>query len=226
VSTVAALEIFPVDGLPDVGRRTRLGAAIAEQADLRGDDVVVVAADAVARSEGRTAVLEGTAPRQALIGSESVRVLRHDADLVVTETAHGFVCVDAGITWPGPGGTEAILLPDDPDRAAHKVRNAVRALTGLRVGVVVSTTFDRAWRHGRTAVAIGAAGVTSVAEDGAAGSGRATICIIDELAAAAHLAMVATATWAAVVRGAGTRWLDDDASASAIVRRGRDDRFR
>ena len=41
------IEIVPVDGLPEVEEGDDLGALIAERAELRGGDVVVVAQKAV-----------------------------------------------------------------------------------------------------------------------------------------------------------------------------------
>jgi coenzyme F420-0:L-glutamate ligase / coenzyme F420-1:gamma-L-glutamate ligase len=84
---------------------------------------------------------------------------------VVAETAHGFVCASAGVNHsnaPEPG--TLVLLPVDPDASARAVRDRVRELTGRAIGVVVSDSFGRPFRHGTTDVAIGLAGVPPIVD--------------------------------------------------------------
>src|SRR5690606_15782438 len=95
-----------------------------------------------------------------LVERESVRVLRRRGDLVISETAHGFVCANAGVDLSNVEQGWAALLPDDPDRSARRIRDALRARAGVEVAVVVSDTFGRTWRRGVTDVAIGSAGIT------------------------------------------------------------------
>ena len=90
---------------------------------------------------------------------------------------------------------QLVLLPLDPDASARRLRTALRARAGVEVAVVISDTFGRPWRVGQTNVAIGASGVRAVrsyvgAQDPAGHTLRTTgIAVIDELAAAAELAM-------------------------------------
>src|SRR3546814_1529522 len=48
-------------------------------------------------------------------------------------------------------------LPEDPDRSAAVVREAVLARRGVNVGFLVTDTAGRPWRNGQTDIAIGAA---------------------------------------------------------------------
>ena len=59
-------------------------------------------------------------------------------------------------TWPR---TPLVLLPEDGDASARRLRSRLRELLGVDVAVVVSDTFGRTWREGLTDVAVGAAGI-------------------------------------------------------------------
>ena len=89
-------------------------------------------------------------------------MVRRRGELLITETTHGFVCANAGIDLSNMTEGTAALLPVDPDRSARKLRAAFERRMGVRVGVVISDTFGRAWRQGVTDVAIGCAGVAGV----------------------------------------------------------------
>jgi coenzyme F420-0:L-glutamate ligase/coenzyme F420-1:gamma-L-glutamate ligase len=54
------------------------------------------------------------------------------------------------------------VLPRDPDGAARALRARLRELTGARLGVRISDSFGRAWRHGQLDVAVGLAGVQAL----------------------------------------------------------------
>ncbi len=210
-----ALSVVPVRGLGEIGTGDDLGRLIAAAAADQGTplltgDVVVVTQKAVSKAEGRLVPLaEGDAAgRRRLVESESVRVLRRRGELLITETRHGFVCANAGIDVSNVAAGTAALLPVDPDRSAWRIRNAVAAETGVEVGVIVSDTFGRAWRHGLTDVAIGVAGMPAVVD--LRGTPDATgrdlevteVATADEIAGAAELVMgKAAALPAAIVRG-------------------------
>ena len=133
------------------------------------DDVVVVTQKVVSKAEGRIVPLDHGDPeaKRALVESESVRILRRRGDLTISETPHGFVCANAGIDLSNVADGTAALLPVDPDRSARRIRDALRGVEHVDVGVIVSDTFGRAWRHGLTDVAIGVAGTVGIAMVGA-----------------------------------------------------------
>ena len=79
---------------------------------------------------------------------------------MIAETRHGFVCASAGVdSSNAPEAGTVVLLPEDPDASAARLRERLRELTGAEVGVIVSDSFGRAWRQGTTDVAIGLAGI-------------------------------------------------------------------
>src|SRR5215210_1269907 len=142
-----ALTVFPIEGVPEVGRGDGLAellvtAAQAQDAPLQDRDCVVVTQKIVSKAEGRVVALDPSDPaaRRALVESESVRVLRRRGDLIISETAHGFVCANAGVDLSNVDDGQAALLPLEPDRSARRIRDGIRAIAGVDVAVIVSDT--------------------------------------------------------------------------------------
>jgi coenzyme F420-0:L-glutamate ligase/coenzyme F420-1:gamma-L-glutamate ligase len=217
------ISILPVEGLPEIREGDDLGALIAERVELLDGDVLVVAQKAVSKVEGRVVRLADVEPsaqaselsggedprRVEVILRESVRLVRTRPPLVIAETRHGFVCASAGVdSSNAPEAGTVVLLPENPDASAARLRERVRELAGAEVGVLVSDSFGRAWRQGTTDVAIGLAGIRALLDlkgerDPAGYELHATvIAVADELAGAAQLAMGKTSGIpAAVIRG-------------------------
>ena len=57
---------------------------------------------------------------------ESRRVVRMDRGVLVTETHHGWVCANAGVDQSNVDVDTVALLPEDPDRSARELREAIR----------------------------------------------------------------------------------------------------
>ncbi len=219
-------EVRPGDDLPAL----LLDAIAATPAilPLREDDVLVVTQKVVSKAEGAIVDLAAVVPRPAAVEfarawdrdprqlevvlREARRVVRMEHGVLITETAHGFVCanggVDASNVGPGSGGI-VTLLPVDPDASAARIRAAVRQRHGVDVPVVISDSFGRPWRWGVVDVAIGASGLLPIedlrgAPDRDGRVMKSTIrAVADELASAAELALGKVAGRpAALVRGA------------------------
>jgi len=224
----ASLLVFGVTGLGEIAPGDDLASLIAEQAALIDGDVVVVTQKIVSKAEGRTVRIDPSDPdaKRALAESEAVRVLRRRDDLVITETRHGFVCANSGVDLSNVADGWAALLPVEPDRSARRLRDGIRARTGVEVAVVISDTFGRAWRQGVTDVAIGCAGIRAVIEF-AAERVATEICVVDEVASAADLVMgKARGVPVAVVRGLDAAFLGEGAVTEEVVRPHGEDLFR
>jgi coenzyme F420-0:L-glutamate ligase/coenzyme F420-1:gamma-L-glutamate ligase len=216
------ITITPVEGLPEIEEGDDLAALIAERAELRDGDVLVVAQKVVSKAEGRVVRLADVEPSEEarrLAGSEdprrlevilreAKRIVRTRPPLVIAETRHGFVCASAGVdSSNAPEAETVVLLPEDPDASAARLRERLRDL-GTEVGVIVSDSFGRPWRQGTTDVAIGLAGIRPLLDlkgerDSAGYELHATvIAVADELAGAAELVLGKTdGVPAAVIRG-------------------------
>ena len=239
------ISIRPVEGLPEIGEGDDLAALIAERAEVADGDVLVVAQKVVSKAEGRVVLLDEIEPSdraRELAGArdprhlevilrESARILRVRPPLVIAETRHGFVCASAGVdasNTPEPGSV--VLLPEDPDASAGRIRERLLERTGAEVGVIVSDSFGRAWRQGTTDVAIGLAGIRPLLDlkgvrDRTGYELHATvIAVADELAGAAELVLGKTdGVPAAVIRGVDAR---GEGSARDLVMPAERDLFR
>ena len=234
------VEILAVTGIGEVVAGDDLAALIAAAGPaLRDNDCVVVTQKVVSKAENRVAAIGGDGPeairerKRELIEGESARVLRRRGDLVIAETRHGFVCANAGVDLSNVAAGCAALLPVDSDRSARRIRDGLRALTGVEVAVVVSDTFGRPWRRGLTDVALGCAGIGAVVDlRGTADAGgrelaATEVAVADEIAAAAELVMgKARGVPAAVVRGLDEGWFRAGSVAAEIVRSPAEDLFR
>jgi coenzyme F420-0:L-glutamate ligase/coenzyme F420-1:gamma-L-glutamate ligase len=220
---VNEIRVIAVGGLPEVREGDDLGALLAGAADLEDGDVVVVAHKVVSKAEGRVRALEGIQPSRYAEGisgdrdprqtevilSETARIVRLRPPLLIAQTRHGFVCASAGVDASNaPENGTVVLLPEDPDASAERIRARLEKLSGRTVGVLVTDSFGRAWREGTTDVAIGAAGLRVLVDlrgerDPAGYELHATtIAVADEIAGAAELVMgKLERVPAAVVRG-------------------------
>jgi len=229
------MEIVPVEGLPEVRPGDRIAALVAGCADLRDGDVVVVTQKVVSKAEGRMVAVDPGDPsaRAAVVERESVRVLRRRGELVISETASGFVCANAGVDASNVPAGFVTLLPVDADRSARRIRAGLAHAPGVDVGVIVSDTFGRTWRNGVTDVAIGCAGIAAVVDlrgttDALGRPLEVTeVAVADELAAAAELVMgKAAGVAAAVIRGVDPAWFRPSSVRAEIVRPPGQDLFR
>jgi coenzyme F420-0:L-glutamate ligase/coenzyme F420-1:gamma-L-glutamate ligase len=237
---MSRLELWGIEGIPVVQPGDDLAGHIATACaeagtPLRDGDVVVVASKVVAKAEGKLEAVDAADPlsHKPLVERESVRVLRRRGDLVISETKHGFVCANAGIDRSNVADGWVVLLPDDPDRSARRLRDGIRARAGVEVAVVVSDTFGRTWRRGLTDVALGCAGIGALLDlrgttDTYGHELEVTVvAIVDEIAGAAELVMgKATGICAAVVRGVDPSWLRTGNVHDEIVRTPQEDLFR
>jgi coenzyme F420-0:L-glutamate ligase/coenzyme F420-1:gamma-L-glutamate ligase len=234
-----ALSILPIGGIAEIRPGDELAeliadAATAQQTPLADGDCLVVTQKVVSKAEGRLVPLDplDLDARRRLVESESVRIVRRRGDLTISETAHGFVCANAGIDLSNVEAGWAALLPVDADRSAKHVRDALRARAGVEVGVIVSDTFGRPWRQGLTDVAIGVSGIAALIDlrDTPDATGRVLrvteVAIADEIASAAELVMgKASGIPVAIVRGLDATWFGEG-SVRQLVRPPREDLFR
>ena len=127
-----------------------------------------------------------------------------------------------------------MLLPEDPDRSAARLRAGIEDARGVRPAVVITDSFGRAWRLGQTDVAIGVAGLVPLDQwigrpDGFGRELRVTsIAVADAVAAAADLARAKDSLEPAVLVRGLERFVtrDDGPGAAALRRPPEDDLFR
>ena len=234
-----AIEITGITGLPEVTEGDDLAALIAAAAPALADgDVLAVTSKIVSKAEGR--VIRGassardSAEREAAIDAETVRVVARRGPVKISETRHGLILAAAGVDNSNSEPGTLLLLPEDPDASARRLRAALRERLGVRLGIVITDTLGRPWRMGQTDTAIGLAGVTPATDlrgqsDSYGNPLEVTVAAVaDEIAAATDLVKGKLAkTPVAVVRGlAHLVTPEDGPGAAALIRPPAEDMFR
>jgi coenzyme F420-0:L-glutamate ligase / coenzyme F420-1:gamma-L-glutamate ligase len=226
------LEIWPVEGVPEIVAGADLVAIIGPLLDgrLQDGDILVVTSKIVSKAEGRQVL---AADREDAITSQTVRLVAQRGSTRIVENPLGLVLAAAGVDASNtPDGT-VLLLPADPDASARLLKERLEARLGVRLGVILSDTLGRVWRTGQTDLAIGAAGVRVLDDlrgthDANGKRLDATIAAVaDEIAGAADLVTgKASGMPVAVVRGLA-RYVGHDTlpGARSIVRPAEDDMF-
>ena len=183
----------------------------------------MVAQKIVSKAEGRVVRLGDVEPSQRareiagdedprrieVILREAARVVRIRPPLIIAETRHGFICASAGVDASNaPEPDSVVILPEDPDASAARIRARLLDLSGRNVAVLITDSFGRPWRQGTIDVALGAAGLEVIRDlrgtrDRVDYELHATmIAVADEIASAAELVMgKVDGIPAAVVRG-------------------------
>ena len=231
-----SIEIHPVAGVGNIEPGDDVAAAIISGVEFSGlslhdRDVVVVTHKIVSKAEGKLVAGDDDAAYRATVEAEAAAIIRRRGDLVIAQTKHGFICANAGVDRSNVTDGYLVLLPDRPDRSAATIRSKIQAELGVEVAVIISDTFGRPWRRGLTDVAIGVAGMASINDLRGTTDmyGRvlevSEVAIVDEIAAAADLAMgKASGIPAAIVRGVD--YEPAAGRASDLIRPATEDMFR
>ena len=176
------IAIHPLTGIPLVQPADDLAAHLLSALDHGGlqlvaGDILVVCQKVVSKAEGRIARLqEITASPFAkqlaaqttdkdpriieVILRETHRIIKMDRGHLIVETGPGWVCANAGVDESNSLGPDiVILLPQDPDASAQRLRSTIHERTGVDVAVLITDTFGRPWREGLVDFALGVAGM-------------------------------------------------------------------
>src|SRR5499427_3213870 len=190
MSAADPVTVIPVTGLPEITAGADLAALIAEAApDLRDGDILVVTSKIVSKAEGRVVAV----PREQAIEAETVRVVARRGPTTIAQTRHGLVLAAAGVDESNTAPGTVVLLPEDPDESARRIRKALHSRSGVTIGVLVTDTMGRPWRAGQTDNAIGAAGLLPILDHRGEADTFGNIlevtvaAVADEIAAAADL---------------------------------------
>jgi coenzyme F420-0:L-glutamate ligase/coenzyme F420-1:gamma-L-glutamate ligase len=229
------ISIFAPGGIGEISPETDLPGALlaAVQRDPAGPladgDILVVTSKILSKVEGRAAPEDA---RDQVIAAETLRTVARRGPTRIVRTRTGLVLAAAGVDRSNTAPGTILLLPENPDRSAARLRAELQRRTGRRLGVVISDTAGRPWREGQTDQAIGSAGVRVVRryageldEYGNRLEVTAT-ALVDELAAAADLAKGKLGGRPlAIVRGLGELVGDPAGGAADLVRPSQSDLF-
>jgi coenzyme F420-0:L-glutamate ligase / coenzyme F420-1:gamma-L-glutamate ligase len=225
-----------------------LTALAKQKTSLRNGDILVVKHKVVSKAEGQIVELSTVKPSLVsqkwaaqynlnpqvveLALSQSKRIVRRKRGIMITETHHGFICANSGVDVSNvDGGKHALLLPQDPDNSAARLKLAIKKRSKLNVPVIITDSFGRPWREGLTEVAIGVAGMKPLYDyrrkrDAHGYVLHASIeAVADELACAAGLVCgKLEASPACIVRG--FPYQPGQGKARELIRPAKNDLFR
>ena len=252
-----AITIWTLEGIPQVqpgDDLARLLSTAIEQSGLLPSpaDIVVVTSKIVAKAEGRFVDLAGVTPGEhakelaevtrkdarlvEVILSQSANVIRAKPNVLIVETHGGLILANAGVDQSNlaarPEGAHVLLLPEDADASAARLKEHLDAQFHADLGIIISDSVGRPWRLGTVGLAIGAAGVPSLWDRRGEIdlTGRplevTEVAFADAVAGAAVLAMgeAAEGRPAALVRGFA--WSAPPRPAVALLRPRAEDMFR
>jgi coenzyme F420-0:L-glutamate ligase/coenzyme F420-1:gamma-L-glutamate ligase len=230
-----AVQARAVGGIGEVGPGDDLAAVLlaglrASRLHLRDGDVLAVSSKVVSKALGLA--VPGDTRDDAVLG-QTVRVVAERVTprgvTRIVEARSGPVLAAAGVDNSNVAPGTVLVLPPDPDAAARDLRSELTALTGVRLGVVVTDTMGRPWRDGQVDAAVGAAGVAVTDDlrgrvDGYGNLLEVTVrAVADEVAALADLVKgKLDGHPAALVRGLAHLVTDDDGPGAAALLRGPD----
>ncbi len=244
----SAITLQSIPGLPILNAGDDLAALIYTGAQSAGvtfqdGDILIVTSKIVSKAEGRRVDLRTVTPSpRALELAEQAAKDPREVELVIAESAEvsrvrkgaiivrhklGFTSANAGIDHSNVGAEGedwVLLLPIDPDGSARRLRDDLKALSGVSLGIVISDTHGRPHRLGNVGIAVGVAGITAWLD--LRGSpdlfGRALqhtdIGLADEIASAADLLSGQAAEGLPVTLLRGLKLPAADGRATDLVR--------
>jgi coenzyme F420-0:L-glutamate ligase / coenzyme F420-1:gamma-L-glutamate ligase len=189
VRAASAVAVRALSGIPLIQAGDDLSGIIMTAVEAAGTslsdgDVVCVAQKIVSKAEGRLVKLSTVTPSEAalalaretdkdprlvqLVLDESTEVVRKKPGVLIVRHRLGLVGAHAGIDQSniehgdGQEGEAALLLPEDPDASARRLRLALEQATGKRLGVVITDSSNRPWRLGTIGAAIGCSGIRAL----------------------------------------------------------------
>jgi len=239
--------IKPGDNLADI----ILQAAERSGLGFKKGDLLVLAQKIVSKAEDRFVNLVTIHPSEEaleladqtgkdsrlleVILGESERVLRAGRGVIIVKHRLGFVCANAGVDHSNiqkdEPGEWVLLLPENPDSSALKIREQIRERTGVDVGILIIDSHGRAWRYGTVGISIGISGVTGLLDlrgtpDLFGETLKITrVGLADELAAAASALMGQADEAAPIVHIQGAPYHMVEGSLSELIRREDKDLF-
>jgi coenzyme F420-0:L-glutamate ligase / coenzyme F420-1:gamma-L-glutamate ligase len=258
---MATLSARALAGLPELRPGDDLAALITAAAGdegLRDGQLVSIAHKVVSKAEGAVVALGDVEPGERarelaeqltaeapgyvrdprvvqVVLDQSAEVVRAERGVLICRSHHGLLCANAGVDASNAADQDTlIVLPRDPDGSARRLRARLRELCGACVGVLISDSFGRAWRHGQVDVAIGLAGMQPLEDwrgrsDARGMELRATwLAVADAAAALGELVRAKDSREPVVVIDGLRRYVTDDdgPGAASLLRPVEEDLFR
>jgi len=254
-----SLTLTALSEIPIIQPGDSLGNLICDalnKADLlmRDGDILVIAQKIISKAENRLVNLTQVKPSERakeiaaialkdprfveLVLQESKSLIRIRPGLIISEHRNGFICANAGIDHSNVKGVWGnledwvLLLPQNADESAKKLRIDLENRFGVRIGVLIIDSHGRAWRTGTVGMTIGLSGFPALVdlrgeEDLFGYKLKVTqVAAADELAAGASLIMGQAKEASPVVHARGFPYKMRESSLEELIRPMEQDMFR
>jgi coenzyme F420-0:L-glutamate ligase / coenzyme F420-1:gamma-L-glutamate ligase len=254
-----SLTLTPLQNIPLIRQNDNLADILLKslqetRIEPQDDDIIVLAQKIVSKAEGQMRNLATVTPSShaleladktqkdprvvELILQESNEVVRTRVGAIIVEHKLGFVCANAGIDHSNVSGVgsekeeHVLLLPENPDESARKIRDEIRQKLGINLGVMVIDSHGRAWRNGTVGICIGLSGIPALLDERGWKDlfgytlQVTTVGVADELAAAASLMMGQAAEGTPAVHVRGFPYPLREGSLKELIRPKAQDLFR
>lgn len=189
--------------------RITIGSLRKDGVEVENGDVVTLSHVAVSKAMGYTVRLKEVRPSPLAIAladrllkppeeveiilRESKEIVRLFGSHIITRTRSGIVCYNSGADVSNvDGGLSMALHPRNPDKVAKMIRKQFMD-ENVKVGIIITDSFDRPFRIGQVNMAIGCSGMAPIKDH----RGKSDlfgyilrlkrIAVVDELAAASEL---------------------------------------
>ena len=158
------IKIIGIERIPEISEDHNIAHEIIDatkkqKLTIEDGDILVIAQKIISKNEGKKVKLIKSNSLEELLELESAEVLRKRGQTIISKTKHGFICANAGIDNSNVEPGYALLLPDDPDESAKKIRSVIYSELNADIGIIISDTFGRVWRKGQVNMAIGISGI-------------------------------------------------------------------
>ncbi|MEM3585887.1 MAG: coenzyme F420-0:L-glutamate ligase [Candidatus Jordarchaeaceae archaeon] len=147
---------------------------------LEDGDIIVITSKAVASTEGRIVKLSNVKPseeahrlaKETELEPEFVELVIRESEKIYGGVYRAMLTLkdnilqaNAGIDKSNVPSGYAVLLPENPTRSAHTIRNQIYEKTGRKIGVIIADSRTQPLRLGTTGFALAVAGFKPVIDE-------------------------------------------------------------
>ena len=246
-----SMNLIPLTGIPKVKPGDEISTFIIKsikrkKIKISKNDLIVIAHKIVSISENRFVELNKVKVGKRaislskkidkskefcqLILDNSKKIIKIKKGVIITENRLGIITANAGIDQSNINKKDfCLLLPLNPNATARKISQAIYQETGKKLGIIITDSVGRPWRHGLTQISIGSFGISPIKKykkDLFKNNLYDTeVPIVDEIASAAGILMEKD-IGIPVVLIKGYNYMKSNKDSNILLRSGENDIFK
>lgn len=245
------INLIPLTGIPKVKVGDEISTLIIKsikrkKIKISKNDLIVIAHKIISISENRFVELNKVKVGKRaislskkidkskefcqLILDNSKKIIKIKKGVIITENRLGIITANAGIDQSNINKKDfCLLLPLNPNASARKISRAIYEETGKKLGIIITDSVGRPWRHGLTQISIGSFGISPIKKynkDLFKNNLYDTeVPIVDEIASAAGILMEKD-IGIPVVLIKGYNYMNSNKDSNILLRSGENDIFK